>query len=213
MQQHLRLEDLALDTPKVLDPDLGGKGRHALLARRHLLVVATPASTHCNLDLLVPKVANRGDPPRLDLDRLPLCDRLPWPRRSGCTPADPDMPERLRRAFEAACGVPALERLRLARLLAAAHAAAAGASLRQPIRLDARAPDGPAKRQLRRMTRNLRLASRRALFRGDRLVLDAPREILPLAWDGSAHQRLKDAQALARLPRGERLPPLSGDDR
>lgn len=211
MQHHLRLEDLALETPKVLDPDLGRVGRQALLSWHHLLVVATPARGHCRLELLVPRLADLGTPSRLDLHTLPLCDHLPWPRRAKVTPGDPDLAERIRGAFAAACGPAAIERLRLARLLAGAHALHAGLPMHTPFRIDARAPDGPAERQLRRLTRNLRVSARRALFQGDFQVLDAPQEILPLAWDGTAHQRLQDAQALARLLRGERLPPLPGD--
>ena len=78
MQYPLRLKDLVLETPKPLDPDLGGKIRHALFAWKHLLVVApSPAPTAASI------CSSRRRPtvdlPCFDLDRLPLCDRFPWP--------------------------------------------------------------------------------------------------------------------------------------
>lgn len=213
MSFHLFLSDLAAQTPVVLETELPGPPGRTLLAWRHLLVVARPAPEHCALDLLAPRIEAHGGPAggaRIGLPTIPFCAALPWPRWRDAAPQAPDLPERLRRAFEAACGAPAQERLRLAGLLAFAHNAAAGLPPDRPVALDGPGASGDAPRQLIRIVRNLRTATRRALFQDGLLTLAPPAEIVPVPWDGSAHRRLHDAQALARLLRGERLPPLPG---
>jgi hypothetical protein len=57
----------------------------------------------------------------------------------------------------------------------------------------------------------LRTSTKRALVRSAPLTFCAPTSIDPLPWDGTAHQRMTDAAALAKILRGERLPPLPGD--
>jgi hypothetical protein len=208
---HLRLDDLVAEAPHLLDPDLDGHGRAALLSWRRILVVATPAREHCSLEILAPGIDAHPQGPRIGLPQIPFCDRLPWPRWREATAAHPYLPARIHRAFEAACGAPAQARLRLARLLAYAHNRAAGRDGEATISLEG--PETEERRHLRRLTRDLRTSTRRALFRGAHLTLCAPTSINPLPWEGAAHRRMADAAALARLLRGERLPPLPGDPR